>query len=117
MAIAAAAINNFKTYTTVVGTSTSEVYRSPIGFSAVFLLTQCTNIGSSTQVVNFYFNKNVSGIGTVVTEIVKNYPIPSGDSSKLVDGKLVLEPDDYVTISGSTDTDLKLVLSVLETSI
>lgn len=117
MAIAAAAVNSFKTYTTVVGTSTSEVYRAPIGFSAVFLLTQCTNIGASTQFVDFYYNKNVSGIGTVITEIVKSYPIPANESSSLVNGKLVLEPDDYITISGTTDTDLKLVLSILETSI
>lgn len=117
MAIAAAAVNSFKTYTKVVGIMESEVYRSPIGFSAVFLLSQCTNVGSSTQLVSFYHNRNISGVGTVVTEIVENYPIPSGESSSLVNGKLVLEPDDFVTIKGSTSTDLKFVLSVVETSI
>lgn len=117
MAIAAAAVNSFKTYTKIIGITTTEVYRSPIGFSAVCLLSQCTNIGSSTQFVNFYINQNESGIGTVTTEIVKGYPIPPNESLNLITGKLVLEPDNYITISGSTDTDLKLVLSILETSI
>ncbi len=117
MAIAGAAVNSFKTYTTVVSNTETEVYRSPIGFSAVVLLTQCTNIGSDTQFVNFYYNRFEPGIGTITTELVKNYPIPTNDSSSLINGKLVLQPDDYITISGTTSTDLKFLLSVVETSI
>lgn len=48
-------------------------------------------------------------------ELVKNFPIPSGDSfSPVVAGKLVLEEDFSLLISGSTD--LKIILSVLESA-
>lgn len=48
-------------------------------------------------------------------ELVKNFPIPSGDSfSPVVAGKLVLEEDFSLLISGSTD--LKVILSVLESA-
>lgn len=117
MAIAAAPVNNFKTYTKVVGITTELVYESPVGYVGVFVMANCANIGSNTQFVNFHHNRIVSGIGTVTTEIVKNFPIPEYDSVNLITGKLILETGDYVTISGSTDTDLKFTMSVIETTI
>lgn len=48
-------------------------------------------------------------------EFISNYPIPAGDSlSPVVAGKLVLEQDFGLVVSGSTD--LKIVLSVLESA-
>lgn len=48
-------------------------------------------------------------------EFVSNYPIPKGDSlSPVVAGKLVLEQDFGLVVSGSED--LKIVLSVLESA-
>jgi len=48
-------------------------------------------------------------------EFVSNYPIPKGDSlSPVVAGKLVLEQDFALVVSGSED--LKIVLSVLESA-
>jgi hypothetical protein len=116
MAVAAAAVNTFKTVTRVVGITTDTIYESPVGFVAVFLLAQCSNVGSSTQNVSFYHNRNVSGFGTVTTEIVKNFDIPANDTANLLPGKLVLETGDYITVSGSTSSDLKFITSILETS-
>jgi hypothetical protein len=116
MAVAAAAVNTFKTVTKVVGVSTQSIYDAPVGFVAVFLLAQCSNVGSSTQNISFYHNRNVSGIGTVTTEIVKNFQIPANDTVNLLPGKLVLETGDYITISGSSSSDLKFLTSILETS-
>lgn len=48
-------------------------------------------------------------------EFVSNYPIPKGDSlSPVVAGKLVLEQDFGLVVSGSED--LKIVLSILESA-
>jgi len=116
MAVAAAAVNNFRTVTKVVGITTDEIYRAPVGFVGVFLLAQCSNVGSTTQTISFYHNRNVSGIGTVTTEIVRNFSIPGNDTANLLPGKLVLETDDFITISGSSSTNLKFVTSILETS-
>lgn len=116
MAVAAAAVNNFRTVTKVVGITTDTIYEAPVGFVGVFLLAQCSNIGSNTQSISFYHNRNVSGFGTVVTEIVKNFDIPANDTANLLPGKLVLETGDYITISGSNSTSLKFLTSILETS-
>jgi hypothetical protein len=48
-------------------------------------------------------------------ELVKNFPIPSGDSfSPVVAGKLVLEEDFGLIFSGSTE--LRVILSILESA-
>lgn len=116
MAVAAAAVNSFKTVTKVVGISTEEIYRAPVGFVGVFLLAQCSNISNGTQSISFYHNRNVSGFGTVTTEIVKDFDIPGNDTVNLLPGKLVLETDDFITINGSSGTGLKFLTSILETS-
>ena len=116
MAVAAAAVNNFKTVTKVVGLTTVNVYTAPVGFVGVFLLAQCSNVGSTTQTISFYHNRVVSGIGTVTTEVVRNFSIPGNDTANLLPGKLVLETNDYITISGSSATNLKFISSILETS-
>jgi hypothetical protein len=116
MAVAAAAVNNFRTVTKVVGLTTDTIYSAPVGFVGVFLLAQCSNIGSSSQTISFYHNRNVSGIGVVTTEVVKNFYIPPNDTVNLLPGKLVLETGDYISISGSSSTDLKFLTSILETA-
>lgn len=116
MAVAAAAVNNFRTITKVVGVSTENIYEAPVGFVGVFLLAQCSNIGNESQNISWYHNRIISGVGTVTTEIVRNFYIPSNDTSNLLPGKLVLEQGDYITISGSSSTDLKFITSILETS-
>jgi len=116
MAIAAAAVNNFRTVSKVVTTTVDEVYRAPIGYVGVFLMAQCVNISADTQQVSFYHNRVVSGIGTITTEIVKDFDIPTKDTANLLSGKLVLETDDFVTINANTNSTLKFLCSVIETS-
>jgi len=116
MAVAAAAVNNFRTVTKVVGLSTEVIYESPVGFVGVFLLAQCSNVGGTTQNISFYHNRNVAGVGTVTTEVVKEFDIPSNDTANLLPGKLVLETGDFITISGSDASSLKFLASILETS-
>jgi hypothetical protein len=115
MAVAQAAVNNFRTVTKVVGLTTDLIYEAPIGFVGVILLAQCSNIGGGVENISVYHNRNVSGVGTVSTEVLKNFSIPANDTANLLPGKLVLETGDYLTISGSSNNNLKFIGSILET--
>tara|TARA_B100000902_G_scaffold373918_1_gene402410 strand:- start:96 stop:449 length:354 start_codon:yes stop_codon:yes gene_type:complete len=114
MTVAAAAVNNFKTVTKVVQTSTDVIYEAPVGFVGVILLAQCANIGSSEETLSFFHNRAVGGV-TVTTEIVKDFPIPGNDTANVLSGKLVLETGDTISVSGSTNSGLKFISSILET--
>jgi len=110
----ALALNSYKTITNVTTTSPVGIYTAPVGYVGVVLLAQVANTGSQTETVTFSHQRSVSGIA-VTTEIVKNYPIPANDSASSLDGKLVLESNDTLVISGSSSSDLKFTGSILET--
>jgi hypothetical protein len=105
------AINNFRTVTQIAPLVTTEIYTAPTGYTSVFLLAQCTNVGNETYFINFNYIRD-----SVVTEIVKNFPVPSEDTVNLLPGKLVLETGDRISISGSNSANLKFLVSILETS-
>ena len=115
MAIANAAVNNFRTVTKVVGVATDLVYEAPVGFVGVVLLAQVANIDSTEHSFSFYHNRDVAGIGTVTTELLKNFELPPNDTANVLAGKLVLETGDTISVSGSVADKLKFVLSILET--
>lgn len=103
-------LNNYNTITGVVGTNPATIYTSPVGYSAIVLLAQVTNIGNTTQTINFAHVR-----GGVTTEILQGFPIPNNDSANLLTGKLVLEPGDSLVLSSSSASDVKYISSVLET--
>jgi hypothetical protein len=111
MAVAAAAVNVFKTITSTVGTSTVGIYTAPIAYTGVVLLSQVTNTGSQTETISFGYRRN-----GVDTPIVNDLPIPSNDTVNLLAGKLVVETGDTLTLVGSDAVSLKYLSSVLETS-
>jgi hypothetical protein len=104
-------LNNFRTITSIVSTEGISPYTCPLGFKAVFLMGQVTNVGSQNQSVTFIHTR-----GGTDTEIVYNYVVPSNDTLNLLTGKLVLETSDSIKIIGSSSTDLKFLASILETS-
>lgn len=110
----ALALNVFKTVTKVVSTDVVGIYTAPVGYTGVVLLAQCTNIGSQTQKITFSHERTTAGIA-VTTEILKDFPIESNDSANLLVGKLVLESNDTIVLSGTNGTDLKFLGSILET--
>jgi len=110
----ALALNVYKTVTHVVPTSAVGIYTAPVGYSGVVLLAQVANIGSSTQTVTVSHERSVSGTA-VTTEIVKDFPVPGNDTASILNGKLIMETNDIIKISGSTATDLKFIGSILET--
>ena len=110
----ALALNVFRTVTKVVSTDVVGIYTAPVGYTGVVLLAQCTNTGSQTQKITFSHERTTAGVA-VTTEILKDFPIESNDSASLLVGKLVLETNDTIIISGTNGTDLKFLGSILET--
>jgi hypothetical protein len=108
------ALNVFKTVTKIATTNTVGIYTAPVGYSGVVLLAQVANIGNNTQTVSFSHQRTTSGIA-VTTEIIKDFPVPSNDSANLLQGKLILESNDVILLSASTNTDIKFIGSILET--
>ena len=106
----ALALNVFKTVPTVASTSPTTIYTAPIGYTGVVLLAQVTNISSSSHDISLSHRRT-----SVTTEIVKNYPISGNDTANLLSGKLVLESGDSLILSGSNATNLKVIVSILET--
>jgi hypothetical protein len=108
------ALNVFKTVTKVATTNSVGIYTAPIGYTGVVLLAQASNIGNDTQTVSFSHQRTTAGIA-VTTEIVKDLPVSSNDSANLIQGKLILETGDVITLSASNNTDIKFIGSILET--
>jgi hypothetical protein len=103
-------LNVFQTVTAVLSTSPTEVYTAPVGYSSVVLLAQVANIGGTSQDVTMLHRRSSTD-----TEMLKQYPVSANDTINLLSGKLVLKSEDKLVIYGSNATNLKLVVSILET--
>jgi len=110
----ALALNVFKTITQVAPTSPVGIYTASTGYSGVVLLAQAANVGSDTQTVSISHQRSVAGTA-VTTEIVKTLPIEASDTANLLPGKLVCEAGDIIQLSASNATDIKFLVSILET--
>ena len=110
----ALALNVFKTVTHVIPTSPVGIYTAPIGYAGVVLLAQAANISNRSETVTFSHKRTVAGIA-VTTEIVKDFQVPANDAVSFLDGKLVLESNDVLVVSGSNASNLKITVSVIET--
>lgn len=112
----ALALNVFKTITAIGSTQAVGIYTAPVGYTGVVLLAQATNVDASTRFVTFAHQRTNKRTGiAVTTEILKDYPIPSGDSANLLAGKLVLESSDVLVINVDANNGLKFIGSILET--
>jgi hypothetical protein len=109
--MAALPLNNFRTIVSVVDTDETIVYTCPLGFKAVFLMAQVTNIGTQNHTVTFLHTRGITD-----TEIVYDYTVPPKDTLNLLTGKLVLETNESIKIVGSNASNLKFLASILETS-
>lgn len=110
----ALALNVFRTITSIVSTEPVGIYTAPVGYTGVLLLAQAANVGSTSQDISVSHVRTRSG-AAVTTELFNEFPIPANDSVNLLAGKLVLEQGDSLKVVGSTNTDVKFIVSVLET--
>ena len=110
----ALALNSYKTITKVATTSPVGIYTAPTGYSGIVLLAQVANVGSETYTVTVSHERSTTGTA-VTTEIVKDFPISANDTASIVNGKLVLEPSDILVLSANDASNIKCIVSVLET--
>ena len=106
----ALALNVFQTVTSVVDTTPTEIYTAPVGYTGVILLAQVANIGTTSEDVTLVHRRSSTD-----TEMLKEFPIAASDTANLLAGKLVLESGDKLVLSGSDNTNLKFIASILET--
>jgi hypothetical protein len=102
-------LNIFKTVTAILTTGGATIYTAPVGYSAIVLMAQISNVTSG--IVNATFSVYD---GATTTELIKDFGIPGNDAASATTGKLVLETGKSITASASANSSLKLVLSILE---
>ena len=105
------ALNRFQTETLEITNSVQTVYTAPTGYTAIILYAHVTNIGTTAETFTMSHVRS-----STTTEIIKNASVPPSDAFVPLDGKLVLETNDSIKISASTNSSLKLILSILETA-
>jgi len=110
----ALALNVYQTVTGISTTGEVGIYTAPVGYSAIVLLAQATNLSGDTQTINFSHERTVAGTA-VTTEMLLGFPVPQNDAANLLSGKLVLETQDVLLLSSSSDTNVKYIVSILET--
>lgn len=113
-------LNTFKTIAANVTTNQTLLYTTPEETATIILTAQVSNTGSADANVTFIHRSNVLVGGTRVitdTELVKEFDIPVKDASSVIVGKIVLEENQAVLVRGSANATLKILLSLLETSL
>jgi hypothetical protein len=99
--------NVFKNYTGEASTTGAVVYTVPTATTAILLgLNLANKTGVSTNV-------DVQ-LGTAY--LIKNAPIPSGSALSVVDGKIIVEAGEAITVTSSSAASIDAVLSVMEQS-
>ena len=101
-------LNVFKTIANDVPAADTEVYEAPIGYNTIVLLAQACNTAAGPENVTFSHRRGATSV-----PVVWNYEVPTSETLVMVQ-RLVLETGDKLVISG-TSTDLKYVISLLET--
>lgn len=100
--------NTFKNYTSAsVGTSEQTVYTVPASTTAVVIGLNIANREASTITVS-------AELGT--TYIVKDAPIPAGSALSVLDGKIIAETGETISVTSNTAASADVIVSVLEQS-
>jgi hypothetical protein len=106
-------LNTFKTVTANLTTVPTILYTTPSEIATIILMAQVTNVGNSVANVTFTHASN-TGLNT---ELVKGFEVPPNDAASVLTGKLVVEQLCSVRGFASSNANLKIVMSLLETSL
>lgn len=113
-------LNTFKTITSNVFTNDTLLYTTPVETATIILTAQVSNVTRNAANVTFIHRSNILIGGSRIitdTELVKDFEIPANDASSVIVGKIVLEEDQAVLVKGSANATMKILLSLLETSL
>ena len=113
-------LNTFRTITSNLYTESTLLYTTPIETATIILTAQVSNVGDAAETVTFIHRSNVlSGGFRIVTdtELVKGLEIPKNDAASVIVGKIILEEDQSILAKAGANAHLKILLSLLETSL
>jgi hypothetical protein len=113
-------LNTFKTVTSNLYTNDTLLYTTPQETATIILTAQVSNITDNTANVTVIHRSNVLSGGFRVitdTELVKNFEISRNDAASVIVGKIVLEEDQAIIARCGANATLKILLSLLETSL
>jgi len=113
-------LNTFKTITANLYDSPSLLYTTPSESATIILTAQVVNTGDAMGNVTFYHRSNLLINGSRVitdTELVQRFEIPKNDAASVIVGKIVLEEDQAVLAKAGANASMKILLSLLETSL
>lgn len=103
------ALNIFRNVRVNLTTVPTEVYEAPVGYSAIILMAQVSNVTGTAASTSMSV---VAGAQT--TSLALGFLIPGNDAAGLLTGKLVLEPQQKILVSASNNSALQMVISILE---
>jgi hypothetical protein len=103
-------LNIFKTITADLTVGGATLYEAPVGYSAIILSAQISNITSSPESVSM----SVLNPDSTETDLIRDFDIPGNDAASALVGKLVLETGYGILASAGSNNTCKLVLSILE---
>jgi hypothetical protein len=113
-------LNTFKTVTSNLYTYDTILYSTPQETATIVLTAQVSNITDNAANVTVIHRSNVlSGGFRIVTdtELVSKFEISRNDAASVIVGKIVLEEDQSLIARAGANTSLKILLSLLETSL
>ena len=104
--------NNFRLKTKAsVGVTTVGIYTVPVSTTTTILGITLANVSGS----GIYVTVGIARTLADDVSIIRNVPIPQGSSLEFMQGnKVVLEPDDAVTVKSDVLNSLDVSLSILE---
>jgi len=113
-------LNTFRTITSNLYTSPTLLYTTPDEVATIILTAQVSNISDDDANVTFLHRSNLLVNGTRIitdTELVKDFQISKNDAASVIVGKIVLEENQAVLAKCGANATMKILLSVLETSL
>lgn len=97
--------STFKNYTVEGTTTGATLYTVPASTTGVIIGLNLANKTTSAVTASVQ-------LGT--TYIIKDAPIPAGSALSILDGKIIAETTEVVTVTASANTAVDALLSVLE---
>jgi hypothetical protein len=113
-------LNTFKTVASNLYTYDTVLYTTPIETATIILTAQVSNIADEAANVTLFHRSNVltNGFRVVTdTELVKGFEINKNDAASVIVGKIVLEESQSIIAKAGANAHLKILISLLETSL
>lgn len=99
--------NTFKNYvsSSSIGTTETTVYTVPASTTAVIIGLNVANVETDQIKISVELNS---------VYLVKDVPIPAGSALAVLDGKIIAETGDTISVTSDTADSADVVVSVLE---